>query len=190
MVCYANKAKVIVDELLKRFKWVKAQRVPVEGVMQEVCELVLPSRSDFTTEIKDFSKVGRKIFDGTPQSALMIWVDGIQGYVVSSALRWFALSLVDKEMLEDDDTKRWLKQVEAAIYEKLSASNFYSVLPEYLMDASSVGTANKFIHEDLNTGRVIFNVEHPKNVWLVNNRFGEVVEVFVIREKIGLEVLF
>lgn len=156
-------------------------RQPVEPVIQEVLDLVCPHRSDFLHAITDFSTVGKKIFDGSPQSALMIWVDGIQGYLVSAAIKWFTLTLADERLLELPDVKDWLKDVEGRIYNVLGRSNFYAVMEEHLVDAGSAGTANLFIHEDLASRRLHFNVEHPRDVWLVNDLWGDVNEVHVLK---------
>lgn len=187
----------LYQKLMARHNELVRVRQELEPLWQTENELFLPQRSDIIGKISDWSSVGRKIWDGTPQHALVIYVDGIQGLMVSSAIKWFVVSLVDLAMLELDEVRLWLQKIEDLIYATLADSNFYSSLAEYLPDGASIGTASMFFEEIVGSNRVPFVVEHPKNVWLSQNRFGEIDEVHRAYEltaeeiagEFGMEVL-
>ena len=88
-------------------------------------------------------KRGKDIFDGSPASALGIWRDGMQGFMVSKSLRWFKSEMSDYRLNEIDEVRIFLQEYDEAMYAAYDRSNYYSVLNEWFNDAGSVGTATR-----------------------------------------------
>jgi len=121
-------------------------------------------------------KRGKDIFDGSPGSALGIWRDGMQVFMVSKSLRWFKSEMSDYRLNDIDEVRIFLQEYDEAMYAAYDRSNFYSVLNEWFNDAGSVGTASLYTEEDIKGGTTVHTPIHLREVFVAENKF-QVVDV-------------
>lgn len=134
-------------------------------------------------------KTGRQLYDGTAFHALTLLADGLAGYAVSRAFRWFEYVLPGrlnfprwsalrawsgKRMDEFPEVKEYLEASEEVMYAAFLRSNFYDITPEFIKDSASIGTVTATIEEDVKEGRIIFDVPHFREGYIAENRFKQV----------------
>ncbi|GAG26633.1 unnamed protein product, partial [marine sediment metagenome] len=112
----------------------------------------------------------------TPGSALGIWRDGMQGFMVSKSLRWFKSEMSDYRLNDIDEVRIFLQEYDEAMYAAYARSNFYSVLNEWFNDAGSVGTASLYTEEDIKGGTTVHIPIHLREVFIAESKH-QVVDV-------------
>ncbi len=121
---------------------------------------------------------GRAAYSGVPTSALSVWVDGMQGHMVSQSMRWFKNIVSDKRLNQNDEVQSYLQEYDEAMYAEYNNSNFYAVLGEWFRDAGSIGTATLFTEEDIGREVAIHIPIHPREIFISEDRYGEVDTVY------------
>ncbi len=121
---------------------------------------------------------GKDSYSGVPSSALSIWVDGMQGHMVSQSLRWFKSILGDPFLNRIDEVQQYLQWYDEAMYGEFNQSNFYAILNEWFRDAGSVGTATLYTEEDIGRDVAVHTVIHPREVFIAEDRYGNVDTIF------------
>lgn len=98
-------------------------------------------------------------------------------------------------MDEYPDVKKYLEHsVEVSDF-AFRRSNFYDIVTEYIGDCASVGTAHILTEEDVNKGRIIFQVPHFRECYIAEDAYGFVNTLYRVCnyklsqlvEKFGLE---
>ena len=163
---------------LKRCEEVKND---YEDLLYDIARYVNPRRE----LIKDSQRYnnkgmarGKDSYSGVPNSALSVWVDGMQGHMVSQSLNWFKSVMGLRELNEIDEVQQYLQYYDEAMYGEFNRSNFYSVIGEWFRDAGSIGTAPLYVEEDLRNSRAVCTPIHLREIFISENMFGEVDTVF------------
>jgi len=151
------------------------------GLWVDISRFVNPRREDITdssrTNLKG-QRHGKDVYDGTPKSALAIWADGMQGFLVSESLNWFRSEMDNPFLNEIDNVRIWLQEYDRAMYSAFRRGNFYSILGEWFRDAGSIGTATLYTEEDIKVGASVHTVIHPREAFIAEDKFGQVDTVF------------
>ncbi|KKN59773.1 hypothetical protein LCGC14_0538630 [marine sediment metagenome] len=172
-----NRAK----KILERQKIKEAVRKPYEdGLWKDISRFVNPRREDITISSMTLEKGrrrGKDVYDGTPSGALSTWADGMQGFMVSRAIRWFKSLLFPLELNDLAAVKAWLQEYDEAMREEFRRSNFYDVVPLWFRDAGSIGTATLFTEEDIAGRKSVITCVHPREVFISEDRYGFVDSV-------------
>lgn len=142
--------------------------------MQDVADFVCPHRDDIRGTLQKGAQKGSKIFDGTAVGAAVLAADGIHGYHVSPAFPWFKYVMNKKKVNDIKEVKLFLEEVEYVMYLTLTKSNFYTEIWSFIYDGFTIGTAAIFPEEDLLNDRISFETVHPGEIYISENRFGEV----------------
>lgn len=173
--------KTLGNEILLRMRRMEEVKRDYEDLHEDIGQLVNPRRE----LIKDSQRFdakgqrrGKQVFDGTPQSALNTWADGMQDVMVSQTLRWFVSEMEDPRTNSIDEVRIFLQEYDEAMYTEFRRSNFYSVLPEWFRDAGSIGTATLYTEEDIGGQTQVHIPIHPREVFIEENRYGNVDVVF------------
>lgn len=142
--------------------------------MQDVADYVIPHRDDIRGTLVTGERKGTKIYDGTAQSAAILATNGIHGYHVSPAFPWFQYEMNRKELNNIKEIRIWLEEVEYGIYSALNRSNFYSEVWQYIYDGFTLATAAIYPEEDIAEKRIVFETVHPGELYISENKYGEV----------------
>ena len=163
-------------KILERQKMMEEVRKPYEdGLWNDITKFVNPRREDISISTLDNLKGqrrGRKVYDGTPGGALSTWADGMQGFMVSRAIRWFKSALFPLGLNDLAEVKVWLQDYDEAMREEFRRSNFYDVVPLWFRDGGSIGTATLFTEEDIAGRKSVITCVHPREVFISENRYG------------------
>lgn len=179
-------------------------RNPYESMIDEIIKFVNHSRRKISdSDTQKGQKTGIDIYDGTALSALNLASDCIHGYLCSSSIHWFDLTLpvkmdfsrtagmrswIGKRLDEYPEVKIWLDECEEAMYWAYLKSNFYEFHPDYVKEGMSVGTATAIIEEDIKTGTVIFTLPHFRECYIAENNHG-LVDSLYRKYKVSLRQL-
>jgi len=141
---------------------------------QEVADYVCPHLEDMRGTLQPGAKKGSKIYDGTAEGAAVLAADGIHGYHVSPAFPWFKYMMNRKKVNAVPQVKEWLQEIEFNMYMALNRSNFYSEMWPYIYDGFTIGTVPIYPEEDLSDARIIFETVHPGEIFISENKYGEI----------------
>jgi hypothetical protein len=170
-----------MNPILLRMKQLEEAKKDYEPLIYDAARYVNPRR-ELIKDSQRFDKRGQRrgkdIYDGTPASALGIWRDGLQGFMVSRSLKWFKSLLSAAELNGIDEVREYLQNYDEAMYGAYNRSNFYSVINEWFNDAGSVGTAPLYVEEDIAGGKTVHIPIHLREVFIAENRFQEVDVLF------------
>jgi len=142
--------------------------------LQDVADYVAPHREDIWGTYLKGEQKGKKIYDGTALGAAVLATDGIHGYHVSPAFPWFKYAMNRKDVNKIPEVREWLQEIEFNMYQALNRSNFYSEMWMYIYDGLTAGTAAIYPEEDLIEDRISFETIHPGEIYIAENRYGEV----------------
>ncbi len=142
--------------------------------MQDVADYVCPHRDDIRGTLMKGEKKGSKIYDGTAVGAAVLATDGIHGYHVSPAFPWFKYQMNRKKVNTIPEVRGWLDEIEFNMYMALNRSNFYSEMWSFIYDGLTIGSPPLTVEEDLAEQRLIFEAVHPGEIFIADNRYGEV----------------
>ncbi|MEQ8356725.1 MAG: portal protein [Kiloniellaceae bacterium] len=170
-----------IEDVLARHKRLKAQRRHWESHWQELAEVLLPRRADFTGDRGDGARRSDHLFDGTPMLARRGLAAAIDGLLKPKTARWFRIKTLDEDLGEDEEVKRWLEVAEArltrALYDR--RARFIQRSGEVDEDLVTFGTGVLFIGEARALNRLLFRSFHLKDVVLSENGEGEIDSLFV-----------
>ena len=164
----------LVKLILGRQAKLESEKTLFNDRFQEVADYVCPHLEDIRGILPPGTKKGTKIFDGTAQSAAVLAADGIHGYHVSPAFPWFKYMMNRKKANSIPEVREWLQEIEFNMYVALNRSNFYSEMWVYVYDGFTIGTVPIYPEEDLAESRIIFETVHPGEMFIAENKFGEI----------------
>ena len=168
----------IVDQHTQRLTALKDRRSLFDILQADVAKYVIPFREDWVEDVQQGQKHGTHVWDGTPQSALNIFTNGMYGNVVSEGLPWFMVQSAITELNEIASVKEWSQETTKAIALALKNSNFYKEMLPFIADWGSIGTSHLYSELDEATQKIAFNCIHPKQCYIATDRFGFVDTVF------------
>ncbi len=151
----------------------KTAREPYEPVWDEILDFINPRR-----KIKEDMKTSRgkkrglKIFDSAGRRALDVWTNGFQGWMTSRATTWFRFKTEKAEYNDKHEIRQWLQDLEEEFYAQFNRSNFYDAIATMYSDGGSVATATWTIDFDQRQQRLVFQPQHPADIWIATDRFG------------------
>ena len=166
--------ETIGSQVIRRQGELDTVRKPFMDLYKECTALGYPARNDW----EDTAQTGRdkefEIYDDTCTKALNIRSDGLYGYHVSPAIKWFRSRMADTMMDEVDEVREWLQECDEGMYYAYSRSNFYdaSCIGSFLRDGDGIGTAVMFPEEIMGENKIGFMVPHPREIWLADDKYG------------------
>lgn len=118
--------KTLRERLELRLASMKSGRQPYEPDWEEIARLALPSRSEYLGNAKPAKRRSNtSSHDTAGRKAGRTLVNGMSTGLSSSSRPWFKLATPDREMMEFQPVKEWLADVEQAIYDLFSSTNYY-----------------------------------------------------------------
>lgn len=166
----------LAERLIRRQAEMAADRSTFDSHWQEIVDYMMPMRQGIITAGSPGEKKMSKIFDSTATHSLHLLAAGLNGMLTNPAMPWFILRLPDEDLMEQDEVKGWLQEVEKRIYLLLAQSNFGTEIHECYLDLAGFGTACMFVGE---TDRsMYFDNRHIAEITLSENSYGQVDTVF------------
>jgi hypothetical protein len=175
------------QQILQRAKELEDIRRDYEtGLWDDIGKFVNPRREDLRAY--DHSRLkgrrrGTYAYSDTAQQALSTWADGMQGFLVPESLPWFKSEMSVPQLDRLPEVSQWLQDYDEVMYSAFKGSNFYTAMPLYFRDGGSIGTATMFTEEDIANGTQVYTCIHPREVFIAENRFGQVDTAFRKFEK-------
>jgi hypothetical protein len=159
----------IVANVIDSQAHLENRRFRKEQVWRDIGRNIVPVRADIRQEQEAGERRWEDIYDGTGQSALDIFVNGIFGNFVSPAFNWFKLQMRDEELNDIREVKIYLQAVEEQMYGTLNASNYYDEKFLQIQDGGTLGTAPLYITEDFEESGIIAQAIHPAEAYISQN---------------------
>ena len=169
-----------VQSLLDRHKRLIDGRRLWEGYWQELAEVFLPRRADFTRGRVAGEKRTEKQFDGVPMQAARGLAASLDGLLKPKTQRWFSIRADDDSVDEMEEVRLWLEDAEDRMYAALydPDARFLQRSNEVDLDLVVFGTGVLFVGERVGSGRLVFRSHHLRDVCVAENADGEVDTVF------------
>jgi len=137
------------DRYTKRLAALKSERSSWDSHWQELADYLFPRRQRFySSDRNKGTKRNEKIVNNTGTRALRIMASGMMAGITSPARDWFRLIMTDPELMEFDDVRIWLEEVERRMKEVFARSNIYNALPMIYLDLGAFGTSAMYVEED------------------------------------------
>ncbi len=168
-------------DLLDRYRRLKDDRRVWDAHWQDIAEVMLPQRADFTTTHAPGAKRTDTIFDGTPLLAVRGLAASIDGMVKPKTTRWFSIKASDAELNEDDTVKAWLERAEAATFAAIydRRAGFVQRSGEVDSDLAAFGTGALLISENRTLDGLSFRSVPLHGLYLAEGEAGDIDTAFI-----------
>lgn len=169
-----------VQDLIGRQKRLAETRRPWESHWQELAELLLPRRADFTSAGGPGEKRTDQQFDSVPMQAARGLAAALDGMLKSKSTPWFAIKAADDSLNRRAEVKHWLEQAQEIVYSAIydPRARFLQHSAEVDLDLVVFGTGVMFVGERVGQGRLSFRSYHLSDIFLSENADGEIDTVF------------
>jgi hypothetical protein len=166
-------------EILCRFEKLKNAREKYHAVWS-VCQnkvAALEHRWDNDMPDEEYAIPARPT--GKPSNYLNTCVTGIAGYAVSPNIKWFKLSLSNKDMLVESGVARWLEQCEGVLRRVFEVCGLYQKTIPWLEQSGIYGQGAMLIEEMRNSDAPIrYHVPEMNEIYLDDNELGNTELVY------------
>jgi len=140
-----------------------------------IVKIYRPRRYDILGDGVEGEQYGSNIFDQHPANALNKFVSGKIGYMVNRSIPWIQFVAPDARLMQIDRVKQYCQEAVEQILFAANRSNFYSSQVPHALDAHSIGTSVVVPMRDMVKDRVMFDVVHPRDSYVVTNKFGDAI---------------
>tara|TARA_R110000803_G_scaffold52732_2_gene108473 strand:- start:13119 stop:14723 length:1605 start_codon:yes stop_codon:yes gene_type:complete len=179
------------QQYVARLETLEGDRRNWDDHWQEIAEVVFPRRADFTQDVTKGERKTVRVVDSTAVLANELLGAGLHGMLTNPSSKWFKLRLSSLELMEDEEVRAWLEEVERRIYIALNSprANFSSHIHELYLDMTAFGTGVMFVGEDPKTGDLTFSTKHLKECYLAEDNQGFVDTVYRIFEFTARQII-
>ena len=167
-------AKQVADKVAA----LKSNRLNFEKSWQEISELVLPRKADFTVAQTAGTPRTRKLFETTAVNAAELLAAGLHGLMTNPAGKWFALQTAG--MSDSKPVRRWLERAERIIADEIAkpAAAFATNIHEVYLDLAVLGTAGLYVGWNEDKDCLLFQSRFLGELFISENAAGQVDEVY------------
>lgn len=168
----------LADEIIQRTDGLKSRRMNFERLWQEVSELVLPRRADFTAVQAQGAGRGRKLFETTAVNAAELLAAGLHGLMTNPAGKWFSLSVGKNK--KTPEIAEWLIEAEQVIADEIvrPSVGFATNIHEVYLDLAVLGTAGLYVGWDEKNDALLFQSRFLGELYLEENAAGQVDRIY------------
>jgi hypothetical protein len=165
-----------ITELLDICKRMDERKAPWLEYWQQLSDVLLPNRADFSRANRVAASRTDKIYDGTPRQAARALASTIDGLLKPKTHQWFWITLDNEDLLEIEEIKLWLEDVAErmrnAIYKK--SARFTQRSAEVDESLVVLGTGALWIGENQSSTGLLFRSFHLRDYAIEENGEGEV----------------
>ena len=162
------------DSVMRVYKDLKEIRARYEPEWEKINDLVLPRRSDFDWVKHQVRKNRRQIYDPLPGYLARKAADGILGNSVNRGQTWFRIHSTDPQLDRSRIFRLYIEEVEQILYSLMRMSTLYEASHDATMDCLTVGHSALYREVAEDTQKVIYTARHPKEIYIAENRYGQV----------------
>jgi len=172
-----------VHDLLDRRNALFAIREPWMPYWQELGDILLPNRADFTVQKLPGEQRGQGIYDGSPRLALRDLASTLDGLIKPKTSNWFDVTVDDEDLKTIDEVKRWLEAVRErmwqAVYRK--DARFIQRSCEVDLALGCWGWGVLWIQQNRQRDGLLFRSFHNAQVAIDENEDG-IIDTLVVEE--------
>lgn len=165
-----------ITDLLDIAKRMDERKGPWLEYWQQLADVLLPNKADFTRAARTARARTDIIYDGTPRLAAASLANTVDGLTMPKTNRWFWLTLDDPELNELDEVKYWLddtvERMWSAIYRK--QARFIQRTAETTTSLVVFGTAALFVGERRDLGGLTFKSFHLRDFAIEEDGEGQI----------------
>lgn len=167
-------ARQVIDKVAA----LKSNRLNFEKSWQEISELVLPRKADFTAMRTAGAPRTRKLFETTAVNAAEMLAAGLHGLMTNPAGKWFALQTA--ETSDSKPVRQWLERAEQVIADEIArpAAAFATNIHEVYLDLAVLGTAGLYVGWNEDKDCLLFQSRFLGELFIAENVAGQVDEVY------------
>lgn len=171
-----------VADLLARHKKLKANRRNWEHTWQELAEVLLPRRADFTYETTvDGERRTDNVYDSVPMQARRSLSTAIDSLIKPRNVQWFHVRPRNEDLTRDEEVMQWSEIVAKRMFNAIYAreARFIQRSGEVDNDLVTFGTGVLFIGESKRPGSLLFRSFHLRDVIICESSEGVVDTVMI-----------
>jgi hypothetical protein len=129
------------DYLMRRLSEMQKEYMTFQGHYKELSEFIDPRRGRFFLDDRNKGdKRHKNIINNKATRALRKSTAGMLAGAMSPSRPWFTWSLMDKDLLNNQEVKEWLDLLQRIILLIFNKSNFYNMAPNMLRELLLFGT--------------------------------------------------
>lgn len=168
-----------LEALKARAEKLKADRGTLNSHLEEIAEVIYPNALGFVGKRTDGEKRQQRVYDSTGITANRLMASSLQGMATNPASKWFSLRMVDDALMEHDEVKHWLSDVERKLYARMYApgTNLVPAQAEFYLQLGAFGTAVMFVGRT-NKGGLLFQCRSLSECYIAENADGVVDTLF------------
>ena len=169
-----------IQKLQRIKKQLEAEKEPFVQRWKEIARYMASSYGDWG----HYDLQGKKlddtsdIYDNTANESSNLMADGLMGTCFGRSIAWFKMAWENDDLGENGDANDWLYDTEKLCYRQLNKSNFYDEARTLVRVGADFGTGVMWMEDDTTEGVPCFKMLHPKDVTLMENRFGDADVMF------------
>jgi hypothetical protein len=160
------------------------RRDPWLQVWQELCEVFLPTRANFTAPRREAERQNETVYDGTPRMAARELASALDGLIKPKTSNWFEPTFGDEEVAQRPAVRDWLVKVREKMWLAIYNKDARFIQRSSEVDESLVvmGWGTLWITENKNRNGLMFRSFHNKDVLIDENADGVIDTIGIIEE--------
>ena len=168
----------LADRIIRKTDALKTERINFEKMWQEVSELVLPRKADFTVHHSAGAGRGRKLFETTAVNAAEMLAAGVHGLMTNPSGKWFSLSVPEHK--NTSETAEWLVRAEQVLADEMArpGAGFATNIHEVYLDLAVLGTAGLYVGWNEEQDGLLFQSRFLGELFLEENAVGQVDRIY------------
>lgn len=170
-----------VEQLLSEYKSLKGQRYNWENHWQDIADVMLTNRAEFTDVHVRGDRRRDHLYDNTPALALRQLASSLHGMLKPESSQWFDLRTKDPELMMNNDVKFWLSDCARILRGAINSkkSKFIQASGEVDQDLCAFGTGCLFIGERSDKSGLLFRSYHLNDVFINVNADGDIDTIYL-----------
>ena len=166
--------------ILEEYEALKSDRGNWENQWQDIAELMIPRRADFTNRYRASGEQRRdRIYESTAVRALVRGASGLHNTLTSNTVPWFSLETEDPQLMKEREVQLWLEETTRRTMAVFNSpqSSFHSSIHEYFLDLMAFGTAVLFVSNEPPFGPV-FRSYFLGHCYIAEDKLGRVDAIY------------
>ena len=180
MTAYSQ--QTFFDRIKNRQTHYEQRRSLYDDQRDVICELTRPDLvAGKLGELDEGAFQGSQIIEGTGPYSALVWQRGFQGNIVARKFNWFRHMMRESEYPRirrmitfkgNDQVNQYLQAVDEHMRMVYKRSNFYDVMPHFILDGGTVGSPVMLREEYPLDRKIICKIPHYSQIYLDKDFFG------------------